>query len=86
MSQNESNDPCQCPSQSNAQRHSRNRWLTIGSLIVGVALGAAIWHGAVGQDPSGVNLPALQAAETAIAPVVDPEAVSHAKSLSSAFR
>ena len=56
------------------------------ALIVVAGLGSTLWRGAVGQDRTGTNLPALQAAETAIPPVVDPEVVSNAKSLSRAFR
>ncbi|MEE8451261.1 MAG: Do family serine endopeptidase [Thermoguttaceae bacterium] len=82
MSQSQSHDHCQC----HRQKHRHRRWLVVGSLIVVVGLGSTLWRGAIGQDRPGTDRTASQAAETAIPPVVDPEAVSHAKSLSRAFR
>jgi len=75
-----------CQSQSCHKSRHRHRWLAVGSLIVVVGLGSTLWRGAIGQDRPGAGLPVLQAAETDIPTVVDPEVVAHAKSLSRAFR
>ena len=82
MSPNHDCAPCQCHTPTPRPR----RWLMIGTLIVVVALGGTLWRGIVGQDEPGTDFATLHAAETVVPPVVDPEVVAHAKSLSQAFR